>query len=399
MFGYYCGNDVRKIVFFSLIQSFFESCFMKNSSFDKMSRMSNIQAFTLVELLVVIAIIGILIALLLPAVQAAREAARRMQCTNHLKQIGLGLHTYHDAYKSLPAGTGGPLAEWDMNLFGPNWAILPFIEQNALFDMWKTAFDNAASAPSSISGQTYKHIAPDYGGAANHNRVSVYNCPSDPNINATSEWNANMRSGFTYVMNCGDCMVWFPARVSAKSRGPFGHIVYETLGSATDGTSNTAAYSERARSVGQYDKRVRGGNAVLPGDGSFRWNPQLCKQAVDPDNRTLVLGDGSWTFNGQWYTDGRPNNAGFRTILPPNSPSCTDGDWSYGIITASSFHTGGVNVALMDGSVTFVSETVESGNPNHGCGQEEIRDAGIRSPFGVWGALGSMNGGESKSIN
>lgn len=358
------------------------------------------RAFTLVELLVVIAIIGILIALLLPAVQAAREAARRMQCTNHLKQIVLALHTYHDSYKTFPAGTGGPLLNWDMNLLGPLWAALPFIEQTALFDAWKVEFDNAPSQPSSLGGgKIYKEIGPDHGAEVNYNRISMFNCPSDPNTGASSEWNGNMQSGFNYVMNGGDCMVWFEARVPTPTRSVFGHVVYEGLASATDGTSNTAAYSERARSVGTYDNRVKGGNAPLPSDGSYRWNPRLCQQAVEPDNRTIVLGGtGSWTFNGQWYIDGRPNNAAFRTILPPNNPSCADGDWSYGILTASSFHTGGVNLAMLDGSVTFASETVDSGNLAHGCGQEEIRDAGGISPFGVWGAVGSKNGGESKSL-
>ena len=365
----------------------------------KMGGGGKLPGFTLVELLVVIAIIGILIALLLPAVQAAREAARRMQCTNHLKQIGLALHTYHDAYNSLPVGVGGPLAAWDMHLFGGLLGVLPFMEQMALYELWVKAFNDTPDTPSALGGGiTYKSIAPDHGGIQNQSRISMFNCPSDPNTNSTSEWNGDMKSGYNYVMNFGDCMVWFEARQATKTRGPFGHIVYETLASAVDGTSNTAAYSERARSVGQYDKRVKGGNAVLPDDGSFRWNPQLCKQAVDPTNRTLVIGDGSWTFNGQWYADGRPNNAGFRTILPPNSPSCTSGDWCYAIITASSFHTGGVNVVALDGSVSFVSETIGTGNLNHGCGQEEIRDRGIISPFGVWGAFGSMNGGESQRV-
>jgi type II secretory pathway pseudopilin PulG len=347
----------------------------------------------LVELLVVIAIIGVLIALLLPAVQAAREAARRMQCTNNQKQIVLALHNYHDTQNSLPAGIGGPLLAWDMNLLGPLWAVLPFVEQSALYDAWNTAID---SAPSS---GTYggKSIAPDQSIEANHVRIATFSCPSDPNTNATSEWNDRMKSGFNYVMSLGDCMVWFNAREPTATRSIFGHLVYESFASVTDGTSNTVVYSERVRSVGQYDNRVRGGNAPLPGDGSYRWNPKLCKEAVEPGNRTIVLGGvGTWTFNGQWYVDGRSNNAGFRTILPPNSPSCSDGEWCWGITTASSYHSGGANATTLDGSISFISETIDTGNLGHGCGQEEIRDAGIPSPFGIWGAFGSKNGGESK---
>ncbi|MCL2117614.1 MAG: DUF1559 domain-containing protein, partial [Planctomycetaceae bacterium] len=111
---------------------------MKRNKVKMMGEGGNLQAFTLVELLVVIAIIGILIALLLPAVQAAREAARRMQCSNHLKQITLALHNYHDAHKTLPAGCGGPLLAWDMNLLGTLWAILPFIEQGQRYEDWNS---------------------------------------------------------------------------------------------------------------------------------------------------------------------------------------------------------------------------------------------------------------------
>ncbi|MGL6193422.1 MAG: DUF1559 domain-containing protein [Thermoguttaceae bacterium] len=363
----------------------------------KKSRESNVfYGFTLVELLVVIAIIGILIALLLPAVQAAREAARRMQCSNHLKQLTLALHNYHDAHNAFPAGLGGPLLNWGIPLLGANWACLPYIEQMALYEGWNQAI---ADAPVETNDTiSYRKIGPDHGGWVNENRIAPLNCPSDPNANSTSEWGGNMRSGFNYVMNYGDCMVWSEVKTPTPTRGVFGYLSYSTFGSVSDGSSNTAAYAERARSTGQYDKRVKGGNAILPGDGSFRWNPQLCRQAIDPDNRSVIKGDGAWTFNGQWYVDGRPNNAGFRTILPPNSPSCTDGDWVYGITTASSYHTGGINASALDGSVRFVSETIDCGNLNHGCGQEEILGAGIPSPFGAWGAFGSRNGGESRGL-
>ena len=350
------------------------------------------RAFTLVELLVVIAIIGMLIALLLPAVQAAREAARRMQCTNHLKQIVLGLHNHHGVHNKMPDGIGGPQLNWNMQLLGPLWAIMPYVEQNQRYETWNSYVDSLPDA----SDGTYKVAAPDTNHEVNRTRIAAYGCPSDSNAGSTSEnWGSStaMTCGFNYVYCWGDCMVWAEPRQTINTRGMFGQRTNYSFASATDGASNTMVYSEKARSVGQYDNRVRGGNAPFSGD--YRWNPSLCRNAIDPDNRSVVLGGtGTWTFNGQWHLDGRPMNAAFHAVLPPNSPSCADGEM-WGISTANSFHTGGVNIGLLDGAVRFVTETVNTGNLNHGCGQEEIRDANIRSPFGVWGAYGSKSGNET----
>jgi len=377
----------------------FERFVMRKRNFVKMERGSKIHAFTLVELLVVIAIIGILIALLLPAVQAAREAARRMQCSNHHKQIVLALHNHHDSHNKLPSGLGGPLLAWDMHLLGPNWAIWPYIEQGSRYESWNSAIESAAKSPSALSGQQYaSSLAPDANHEVNRTRISTFGCPSDPNLSAaTHGWGYDLYSNFNYFYCWGDCMVWPESRRSIKTRGMFGVMIQNNLGAATDGTSNTVVYSERSRSVGEYDSRVRGGNTMLPSDGSYRWNPRLCLQAVKPDNRSVVIDPVARAFNGQWHLDGRPCNASFHTILPPNSPSCVDGEM-WGISTASSFHTGGVNVGVLDGSVSFVSDTIDTGNLGHGCGQEEVRDAGIQSPFGIWGALGSKDGNESKSL-
>jgi len=125
-----------------------------------MTRPRHSHGFTLVELLVVIAIIGILIALLLPAVQAAREAARRMQCTNNLKQIGLGLHSYEGTYKSFPPGAGGTGTNWSWSAF-----ILAYMEQTQSMD---------------LCDFSHGYNLPEYNGDATRTFIPVYHCPSAP---------------------------------------------------------------------------------------------------------------------------------------------------------------------------------------------------------------------------
>jgi prepilin-type N-terminal cleavage/methylation domain-containing protein len=133
------------------------------------------RAFTLVELLVVIAIIGILVALLLPAVQAAREAARRMSCSNNLKQLGLSLHNYHDTYKTFPPGGtsvyGGGLGQWGMSWYA---FVLPFIEQQTMADQLYIGGDHPGWAHNGVSGGNIN------GQRFNNVRIAAFLCPSSP---------------------------------------------------------------------------------------------------------------------------------------------------------------------------------------------------------------------------
>jgi prepilin-type N-terminal cleavage/methylation domain-containing protein len=358
------------------------------------------RGFTLVELLVVIAIIGVLIALLLPAVQAAREAARRMQCTNHLKQITLSLHNYHDINNGLPAGQGGIMGVWNMSHLSPLWAVLPFIEQPQLFDVWKNYIDSCAEfSATDANGTTVygRSFSADGGFEGNYSYISTYICPSDPNGHAEAGWNSNMKSRFNYAWCGGDCCVWLPTGPNGqvRTRGVFGRNLYDSFAAATDGTSNTVVYSERCGSIGWYDDHVRGGmnNQI------YTWNPKLCKEAFKTGDRSLVAESGAKQFAGQWFANGFWGNSTFTTILPPNSPSCGDGDGgeNYSITTANSFHTGGVNAAALDGHISFISETIDCGDLTHAANQEYVRDVGGESPYGVWGAFGSKDGGESKT--
>ena len=380
--------------------------------------------FTLVELLVVIAIIGILISLLLPAVQAAREAARRMQCTNNFKQIGLACHNYHDANKMFPPTRTGPReTPGGPYTVGYGYAavnflvtILPFVEQTARYegvvaDNWRQCW--------SYGPLSY------YQGS-----ISCYACPSD-GLAGTPSW--HLQYGRTsYLGSSGDAI----AHTDEQWGGPRGYFGggmshagtnrdakphYRTFASLVDGTSNTIAVSESV--VGdQGDRTVKAGTVssntiITPGRPNFPYNANygqtpiqnvaLCLAATDPAGRSQI--DPTLTVftgfgKGYNFADGRPSVSFFQTVLPPNSPSCGSANRAanpgqgMGIVSASSNHTGGVNSALADGSVHFVSNTIDCGNQQYGTLDTDMEVMSGPSPFGVWGAMGSINGGESKSM-
>ena len=371
------------------------------------------RGFTLVELLVVIAIIGILIALLLPAVQAAREAARRMDCSNHLKQFALALHTYHDANKSFPSGNGsvfysGPdqngnpvTRRWTG--FSPFFMMLPYFEQSALFD-------NATSGP-------YAGIDPT-GGTIWGETVGFLLCPSDSYSGRSQGRSSYLASLADWIDKNNDNEA---TRTVMNPRGMFARAIlfngqdpnlpqyrpvqiFKGMGSLVDGTSNTVVFSERCTSAtrnkikGAYILGLIGWDNANATGGRLPLIPRLCLESKDPaksDQYDITKGSGVQIgdhFGTRW-ADGRGPGS-FSTVLPPNSPSCSGAGLDYDarmLVSASSYHTGGVSVAIGDGSVTFVSDTINCGPMT----DDSLCVTGGASPFGIWGAMGSINGGES----
>lgn len=296
------------------------------------------QGFTLVELLVVIAIIGVLIALLLPAVQAAREAARRMSCSNNLKQFALACHNYHDVHHSLPAAT------IDSNTLSWHVLILPFIEQRPLYD--KFSFVRGSyDAGGNLGPNKNEHAL---------NPLGALLCPSCPRVETqiTSEYIGGKP---VYTMH-----------------------YYGILGPHGTNPVTNQAYNSYSASWGiiAYD-------GTMPLDHAVRFS-----EITDGLSNTYLIGELAWkdnTYFRSWvrgarmadgsldYTKGEDVNCeSSKTIrYPINSRLGSISDGAFG-----SQHPGGTQFALSDGSVKFTSETIASG---------------------VYLSMASRNGGENKA--
>ncbi|QDV37112.1 DUF1559 domain-containing protein [Tautonia plasticadhaerens] len=311
------------------------------------------RGFTLIELLVVIAIIGVLIALLLPAVQAAREAARRAQCTNHLKQLGLALHNYNDVHGCLAPGRiwrAGPPGPTFPTIFSgtPNtpWFVLmlPQFEQQNLYD----AFNFELGA----EGIPGSGLNPALGFFANSTvsatKVAVFQCPSDEQrlFQITPQYQGGLLSGpvFTkgnYAVSWGNTN-WRQRDLGTQRfvQSAFGHKTVR-LAEIRDGTSNTVFISEVVQGD-LYDVRGVMWSSV-PGGGSFMTR-------YSPNKYTDYLG---------LRTDGGDFlNQPIFCVNEPQLPCNGDAGDSEAFAASRSRHPGGVNVVLGDGSVRFLKETI-----------------------------------------
>jgi prepilin-type N-terminal cleavage/methylation domain-containing protein/prepilin-type processing-associated H-X9-DG protein len=351
------------------------------------------RGFTLIEVLVVITIIGLLIALLLPAVQAAREAARRIQCANNLKQIGLALHSYHDVIGSLPWGQG----PFGWNDWGAIALLLPHLERGPLYNSINFSPDLLPARPGCPANSTVQLA-----------RLGVLLCPSDVDRLTNPEGHSN------YAGNAGSNPLFFGrstpsgafpvaavyptpdglfAFVSAPPDPPFGSVV--SFQGIPDGLSQTAAFSERVKGIGtgnQLDpmtpttaiSSVGRPTGLASGGGPADVIPQpyyAACQATPATANNLATDAGpdgvGWYSYGMHWWNGHPYTGRYNHLMPPNSWSC-----AYdvnGIINdnganpASSRHPGVVNVLFADGSTRAIKQTID---------------------VPVWWALGTRAGGE-----
>ena len=337
--------------------------------------------FTLVELLVVIAIIGILVALLLPAIQAAREAARRSQCSNNLKQMGLALQNYHDTHNSFPPnqhrwGIGADMGHWYSGAIN----ILPYIEQGALYDrIMGEARPQGPGLPAPWTRWDGWTVS-----------IPSFQCPSDTRLENDSESPAVLN----YKFSVGDTVRWNHEDGQGIGRGMFSAGYTLRMADVTDGLSNTIAMGELAGGGGA--REILGGVALNVGHVDNRGQPALCLARIDPNNTDFLTGAVRANFRphtGRAW-DGRPYFVALSTTVRPNGPSCQEGggDGWFQYATLSSRHPGGAHVVMGDGATRFISDNIDAGDPT------ALEVSSGRSPYGVWGALGSRSGGETINL-
>lgn len=339
--------------------------------------------FTLVELLVVIAIIGVMVGLLLPAVQAAREAARRMSCSNNLKQLGIAFHNYHDTNNKMPPGashlvhSGGQVAAHNWHGYSPLTMILPYIEQGVVFEQLvfnERHYSGTIVPPALVAPVTI----------SNNTRINTFICPSD------LDWPGGQRGVTNYGISFGSNRGY---NVGIQDgNGFFRRQRDNKFAEILDGLSNTVMLGEfnKGDNTGnQFDYRRDFANGQ-PFPAGFpvavTMQTPLLQAVLDQyGQQCLAAAPGSHRSSAgfRWIAPGQYNSA-FNTLAPPNwrFPACMDcggcgqGD-SGGVFPARSRHPGGAHHVMGDASVQFVTESIA---------------------LEIYHAIGSANGGESLGL-
>jgi prepilin-type N-terminal cleavage/methylation domain-containing protein len=304
------------------------------------------RGFTLIELLVVIAIIAVLIALLLPAVQQAREAARRTQCKNNLKQLGLAIHNYHDNFNCMPiADVNGAV-----NPVSAHARLLPYCDQANLYNLinFNVGYDDVSNT------------------IPRNKELPMFRCPTDPTPLPASIGGRN-----NYYWNAGSGIVMYVSGATGQpaSNGVVFHNMMIRFADVTDGLSNTACMAEKLTGDGNNGISSPRTDTYRPGT-----YPNTADEAVQQCNATNVIDlslQGYSNVGGPWLQQYHSTNQ-YNHVIQPNGRSCM---FPPGRIatTANSQHTGGVHLLQCDGSVKFVSDSLD---------------------LKTWRSVGSINGGE-----
>jgi len=327
-------------------------------------------AFTLVELLVVIAIIGILVALLLPAVQAAREAARRMSCSNNLKNLGLACLNYETTTKKFPISIHQWAEESDCDgkwlgppngtrhsdnggegYSGKGWIvdILPYIERQAMYDGMKPGIEGNFSKSFAGSGMGLNDIRKNY----MNQQLPILSCPSDQSARVSTEqyhWERVEVATTSYKGSNGDGIITGSANSNSsrnsgeRTNGPFGSSGLNGVGS--EDCHNTAEYT-----------------GIFSRNSHFR--PCSMRKVIDGTSSTFLIGEGvvsqdfhstAYFSDGDWATCGIPPNIFY---LDAPSDELINQRW-FETRGFKSLHPGGVHFAMVDGSVQFINESIDT---------------------------------------
>lgn len=342
------------------------------------------RGLTLIESLVIIAIIGVLLGLIIPPVQKARESARRSQCVGNLKMIALAMHNYHEAFGVLPPGRINDHVSGRGNCWGTHLQILPFVESSPFYNSinLKQPPDTDSANASVAANRTASVVD-----------VCYLICPSDPSPRLVGVAGVPYAStNYLYNVGSGYAVVQSPEKPLAdRPDGLFYENSAVTFAMITDGTANTVAVAESIRSVeGTTFAGNHLGGLVITGDDRHNAPPIVS----DADYAARCQGTrrpGFQSVRGVNWMYGAPGHTLYNHRRPPNDRGvdCRGGlarsdgsdpqwNWLSLNVTARSYHTGGVNVAFADGSVRFIKDTVSTM---------------------TWQAIGNRDGGQDGSAS